>query len=86
MLRSMFNLTGRHEFDVMLLRTGSLPLQRVPAYTAVDARLGWRLDREKELSLTLQNIADREHAEFGAAPGRSEFGRSLFLKLLWRMR
>jgi iron complex outermembrane receptor protein len=84
MLRSMFDLTERHEFDVMIRRTGSLPLQRVPGYTAVDARLGWRLDREKELSLTLQNINDREHAEFGAAPGRSEFGRSLFLKLLWR--
>jgi iron complex outermembrane receptor protein len=85
MLRSMFNLTERHEFDVMIRRAGSLPLQRVPAYTAVDARWGWRVSRATEVSLTLQNLFDREHAEFGAAPGRSEFGRGLFLKLLWRI-
>ncbi|HET9404823.1 MAG TPA: TonB-dependent receptor [Burkholderiales bacterium] len=85
MLRSMFNLTERHEFDVMIRRTGSLPFQRVPAYTAVDARWGWHVGRNTEVSLTLQNLFDREHAEFGAAPGRSEFGRSLFLKLLWRI-
>jgi iron complex outermembrane receptor protein len=37
-----------------------------------------------EVSLTLQNLFDRQHAEFGAAPGRSEFGRTLFLKAVWR--
>jgi iron complex outermembrane receptor protein len=84
MLRSMFNLTERHEFDVMVRRVGSLPFQRVAAYTAFDARLGWKVSREVELSLTVQNLADPGHAESGAAPGRSELGRSAFLKLLWR--
>jgi iron complex outermembrane receptor protein len=84
MLRSALNLPERHELDVTVRRVASLPLQNVPGYTAVDARWGWRASREVEVSLTLQNLFDREHAEFGAAPGRSEFGRAAFLKLLWR--
>ncbi len=85
MLRSAFNFTDRHEFDVMVRRVGSLPQPAVPAYTAVDARFGWRASRNVEVSLTLQNLLDREHAEFGAAPGRSEYQRGVFLKLLWQM-
>lgn len=84
-LRSAMTLTDRHEFDIMVRGVGALPSPAVPAYTAVDARLGWRASRDVELSLTLQNLFDRAHAEFGAAPGRSEYGRGAFLKLLWRM-
>lgn len=86
MLRSTVDITPRHEFDVMVRRVGGLPNPAVPSYTAVDARLGWRPSREFEMSLTLQNLFDSEHVEFGAAPGRSGFVRGLFLKLLWRTR
>jgi iron complex outermembrane receptor protein len=85
MLRSAFNFTDRHEFDVMVRHVSSLPQPAVPAYTAVDARLGWRVNRDTEVSLTLQNLFDSQHAEFGVAPGRSEYQRGVFLKLLWRM-
>jgi len=85
MLRSQFNFTDRHEFDVMVRRVGALPLPAVPAYTAVDARFGWRASRNMDVSLTLQNLLDREHAEFGAAPARSEHQRGVYLKLVWRM-
>ncbi|HTE13467.1 MAG TPA: TonB-dependent receptor [Burkholderiales bacterium] len=85
MLRSAFNFTDRHEFDVMVRHVSSLPQPAVPAYTAADARFGWRASRDVEVSLTLQNLFDREHAEFGVAPGRSEYQRGVFLKLLWRM-
>lgn len=84
-LRSAVNLTDRHEFDVIVRGVGKLPSPSVPAYTAVDARFGWRLSRDVELSLTLQNLFDAAHPEFGAAATRSEFERSLFLKLLWKM-
>ena len=86
MLRSALDLTDRHEFDLMLRRVGSLPVQApglpVPAYTALDARLGWKPNRNMEVSVTLENLFDREHAEFTTA---SQYGRSVFLKLLWRM-
>jgi iron complex outermembrane receptor protein len=84
MLRSSHNIADRHELDLLMRHVSSLPFQGVPAYTAVDARWGWRASSTTEVSVTLQNLLDREHAEFGALPGRSEFGRSVFLKLLWR--
>jgi iron complex outermembrane receptor protein len=85
MLRSSHDVAERHELDLLLRHVSSLPFQGVPAYTALDARWGWRATSSTEVSLTLNNLLDREHAEFGALPGRSEFGRSVFLKVLWRI-
>ncbi|MGP1665301.1 MAG: hypothetical protein ACTS5I_05190, partial [Rhodanobacter sp.] len=85
MLRSTLNLTSQHEFDVMVRHVSALPQPAVPAYTAVDARWGWSPSRTTEVSLTLQNLFDRDHPEFDAVGARSEYGRSIFLKLLWRM-
>ncbi|OGB23674.1 MAG: hypothetical protein A3I66_24410 [Burkholderiales bacterium RIFCSPLOWO2_02_FULL_57_36] len=85
MLRSMFDITPRHEFDLTVRHVGDLPNPAVPAYTAVDAQLGWRPDPDVEISLSVQNLFDSEHAEFGSLAARSEFERSIFLKLLWRL-
>jgi iron complex outermembrane receptor protein len=85
MLRSSHNLADRYELDVLLRHVSSLPFQGVHAYTALDARWGWQATSNTEVSLTLNNLLDREHAEFGALPGRSELGRSVFLKVLWRI-
>ena len=49
----------------------ALPAPAVPSYTALDLRLGWHVQRDLELSLTLRNLGDRRHAEWGAAPGRA---------------
>jgi len=84
MLRSQFNLPGNWEFDVGLRRVAALPVPFVPAYNALDARLGWKVERDLDLSLIVQNRLDPEHAEFGVAPGRSEIARSVFLRLQWR--
>jgi iron complex outermembrane receptor protein len=85
LLRSTLDLTSRHEFDVSVRHVGGLPNPSVPAYTAVDVRLGWHASRDVELALTLQNLFDSGHPEFGMAATRSEFDRAFFLKLLWRM-
>jgi len=84
MLRSVYELTERHEFDIVVRHVAELPDPVVPAYTAVDARFGWKADRNLELSLTLQNIFDPSHPEFGAPATRSELARSAYGKLLWR--
>jgi iron complex outermembrane receptor protein len=84
MLRSSYELTERHELDIIVRHVGELPNPVVPAYTAVDARLGWKADRNFELSLTLQNMFDPSHPEFGLPATRSELDRSAFAKLLWR--
>jgi iron complex outermembrane receptor protein len=87
MLRSSSDFAGRGELDILVRRVGSLPVQApglpVGAYTAVDARLGWRVSREWDVSLTLENLLDPEHAEFTTA---SLYQRSAFLKLVWRPR
>lgn len=80
-LRSAFNPAAGQEFDVWLRRVGALPRLSVPAYTAVDARYGWRITREVELSLVGQNLFGASHPEYGAAPTRSEFGRSFMVWL-----
>jgi iron complex outermembrane recepter protein len=82
-LRSTFNLTASQDFDVAVRRVGRLPAPQVPEYTALDLRYAWRARRGLELSLTVQNAADPSHAEFGAAPGRSEIGRGVLAAVKW---
>jgi iron complex outermembrane recepter protein len=36
-----------------------------------------------ELSVAGQNLFDKRHSEFGAAPGRSEFERSACMRARW---
>jgi iron complex outermembrane receptor protein len=84
LLRSSWDITSSHDLHVMVRRVGELPSPAVRAYTATDARLGWRVNRNLELSLTLQNIFDRAHSEYAQLTTQGEFGRSVFLKLLWR--
>jgi iron complex outermembrane receptor protein len=63
---------------------GALPKSQVPAYTALDARLGWAPVPALELSLLLENLGADRHAEWGAAPGRSAYPRRLAARLAWR--
>ncbi|OHE58257.1 MAG: hypothetical protein A2X71_02890, partial [Thiobacillus sp. GWE1_62_9] len=83
-LRSSWDLTPKHELDILARRIGALPNPHTPAYTAVDARLGWRIDRKAELSLTLQNLFDGGHTEYAQSTIQGEFGRSAFLQLILR--
>jgi len=56
----------------------------VPAYPAVDVRLGWRPRPEWELSLTGQNLLGNGHAEFTALATRTEVRRAVFLEVVNR--
>jgi iron complex outermembrane receptor protein len=83
LVRSAFNLPQAQEFDISVRRVAALPEPSVPAYTAVDARYGWRVDRTLELSLAVRNLFDSAHPEFNASPGRSEIRRSFLLQVKW---
>jgi iron complex outermembrane receptor protein len=83
MLRSMYDFDAGPELDVTLRHVGALPKPAVPAYTAVDLRLGWRLSKKLDLSLIGQNLFDPGHAEFGGAVGRSVYERAVLVKLVW---
>ena len=86
LLRSALDLSPKHELDITVRRVGALPNPAVPAYTAVDARLGWRVSKNAELSLALQNLIGDAHPEFAQLNVQGEYGRSVFLELLWRPR
>lgn len=68
-LGSKLNIDDRRDLDVSLRRVGKLPSPAVPAYTAVDARFGWRVSKGLELSLTGRNLFDRRHQEFASGSG-----------------
>jgi iron complex outermembrane receptor protein len=57
----------------------------VPAYSELDARLGWRPAPGVELSLVGRNLLHDRHPEYGApGPARLEIARSFHGKISWR--
>ncbi len=89
-LRAAFDLPARlmddAELDLVLRHVGALALPAVPAYTAVDLRLGGRLGADVEVALLGRNLFDRGHGEFAAVETRAEFRRNLLLQLRVRYR
>jgi iron complex outermembrane recepter protein len=83
-LRSSLDITPRIEFDLMMRRIGALPNPPVPAYTALDARLGWRLRADLEVAFVVRNALDAGHVEWGTTGNRAEFERSYMVRLLWQ--
>jgi iron complex outermembrane receptor protein len=75
-LRSSFDLSADLELDLVLRRIGSLPAPEVPAYTALDLRLGWRRGDGLELWVAGRNLLDSQHAETGRPEERGEIVRS----------
>jgi iron complex outermembrane receptor protein len=85
LLRSSWSLPRDLSLDLGLRAIGALPSPAVPGYVVVDARLGWQVTPGMELSLAAFNLLDERHAEFGSAPNRSEFDRTLSLRLVWEL-
>ncbi|MDB5758306.1 MAG: hypothetical protein JWM30_1595 [Burkholderia sp.] len=84
MLRSSYDIAPSQELDLTVRHSGALKAPAVPAYTTLDLRYAWQLQRNLELSVTGQNLLDRRHTEFGAGAGASIFERSVFVRLAWR--
>jgi iron complex outermembrane receptor protein len=59
-----------------------LESDKVPGYKALDARFGWRVRRNVELSLSGHNL-NGAHAEYGPLVTRSEVPREIAVKLVW---
>jgi iron complex outermembrane receptor protein len=84
-LRSSWNIAPNRELDIAVRHVAALSNPAVPAYTAVDARFGWKLRRDLELSVTGQNLFGTRHPEYGPLATRSEIPAGVFLKLLWQI-
>jgi len=84
-LRSSWSLPHGVSADLAVRDVGTLSASRVPAYTAVDARVAWAIRPRVELSLAAFNLFDPQHVEFGSGPLRSEVPRELALRLSWAL-
>lgn len=83
-LRSSMNLAHNVELDIALRSISRLSSSDVPQYSALDARLGWRVSKDVEVSLAGFNLLDGRHPEFGSLPARSEIERSVYGKIVWK--
>jgi iron complex outermembrane recepter protein len=87
-LRSSMELSPSVEFDLRLRYVDDIHINshRVDAYLVVDARLAWKVTKNLELALVLQNLMDDRHPEFipeyRTLP--SEVPGGGYVKLMWR--
>lgn len=90
-LRSSMDLPGRLELDLQWRWVDSRPMNNtgvvalVPAYSELDARLGWHATPNLELSIIGRNLLHARHQEYGVpAPTRGEIKRDVYAKVTWR--
>ena len=84
-LRSALALAGDREFDIALRHAAALSNPEVPSYTALDARLGWQVQPDLELSLIGLNLLGTDHAEYGAIGARSRIPRTVLLQMVLQL-
>jgi iron complex outermembrane receptor protein len=77
-------LAENQDLDITVRHVAALANPGVPAYTALDARFGWQLRPNIELSLAAMNLLDADHGEYGPIATRSRIPRSVFLQVLWQ--
>jgi iron complex outermembrane recepter protein len=83
LLTSSMDLSRRFTFDATLRRVSALPDPALPAYTEMNAHLGWRARETLQLALSGFNLLHSRHLEF-PAPYGEEIPRSVMLQLQWR--
>jgi iron complex outermembrane receptor protein len=83
LLTSSMDLSRRFTLDATLRRVGALPDPALPAYTDMNARLGWRIRETLQLALSGFNLLHSRHLEF-PAPYGEEIPRNVMLQLQWR--
>ena len=67
--RSYLDLPNGWEFDAALNYVDELPDLGIEEYVRLDLRLGWHVSKNVELSLTGQNLLERNHQEFNSFAG-----------------
>lgn len=87
-VQSRIDLAHGFELDGTLRRAGSLPAQKVAAYTTAGLRLGWR-HHGFDVSVAGRDLLDAGHSEFGSGDGAVPtlgIRRSVFGKVVWTPR
>ena len=81
-MRSNYRITPNVDFWTSLRRIDDVPSHDavgsvVPAYTELNARLGWHVNSRLEVALVGGNLLSPTHPEIGALATRREIERSL---------
>jgi iron complex outermembrane receptor protein len=83
-IQSAFDLSKKLQLDLTYRYVSALPGQNIPAYSTGDARIGWRFNRQVELSLIGQNLLQPWHVEYGGDPGPLiGIKRSVYARMTW---
>ncbi len=83
--RSYLNLTPNLQLDTLFYLVSEHSVRRIPMYTRFDLRLGWKPNKNTELSFVGQNLFDPSHQEANELIERnSETQRSFYLKATFR--
>jgi iron complex outermembrane receptor protein len=86
-IRSYCDLTDDLELDLMLYYVDNLSAEDVPSYIRFDARLGWHINDNTQLSIVGRNLFERLHPEFRELRGSSfatESERSFLIEVVHR--
>ena len=85
-LRSSHDLKNGLEFDLNAQYVDAQPSVFIPAYTRLDARLGWKASRNLEFNLVGQNLLQSTHVEGFKllTEVASKLQRSLLATATWR--
>ncbi len=83
--RSQVDLGRGFAFDTAVYFVSALRGLDVPGYVRSDARIGWRVTRATEISLSGQDLLDGRHLEFATTDyvQCSQIGRTVQLKATW---
>ena len=86
LIQSNLDIARSVELGTVIRYTSKLPKPAVAAYTAVDMRIGWKLNRIIELHIVGQNLLDKQHREFiPSSPAPREIARSVYGKIICRL-
>ncbi|HET7623859.1 MAG TPA: TonB-dependent receptor, partial [Verrucomicrobiae bacterium] len=89
-LRSSLDLPRGVSLDAALRYMDNLPTFHIGSYFELDARIGWQISKNLELSIVGQNLLHDRHAEFGPSyintqnGSISEIPRTIYGKISWR--
>jgi iron complex outermembrane receptor protein len=86
-VRASLNLPKNIELDMCFRYTDDILKHTVKAYSEFDVRLGWKILKNIEISITGRNLADSHHPEFINSFYKSidsEVEREIYGKVLWK--
>jgi iron complex outermembrane receptor protein len=85
-VQSTVDIPGGIELGTVIRYVDDLPQPRVPSYTGLDIRIGWKLNKVVELNVVGQNLLNNRHVEFiPASLSPRQIERGIYGKIICRL-